>query len=157
MPLQRNSQRAGRKIPMNIFASPTLKRTEVRAPMRNRLIDDYRNDERRPDSLIQVGDSRINLRSGYTQSPGGNHKLRRKELALLTFLYQNKGAVFTREELLRQVWNYRGVLITRTVDQTMASLRRKLCDNSRKPRHLLTSYGVGYELRTACQSEGTQS
>jgi DNA-binding response OmpR family regulator len=125
--------------------------------METTLFMETRFDGGRSEASIQVGDSRVNLRNGLAQHPNGNQKLRRKELALLTFLYQNKGAVFTREELLRQVWNYRGALITRTVDQTMASLRRKLCDNSRKPRHLLTSYGVGYELRTACEPEGTQS
>ena len=38
-------------------------------------------------------------------------------------------------------------MVTRTVDQTVATLRRKLNDDSTKPKYLLTIYGIGYQLR----------
>jgi DNA-binding response OmpR family regulator len=51
-----------------------------------------------------------------------------------------------RQQLLREVWQYTNV-ITRTVDQTVATLRRKLDEDSANPKHLMTVYGIGYQLR----------
>jgi DNA-binding response OmpR family regulator len=102
--------------------------------------------QRLGETSIQVGTASVNLRSGATQNPNGRHRLRPKELELLTFLYQNTGAIFSRDELLRRVWNHQGVLLTRTVDQTVATLRRKLNDNNDRPGHLITVHGIGYRL-----------
>ena len=98
-------------------------------------------------TAIQIGPSRIDLHSGAAQNPNGEQRLRKKELQLLMFLHQNAGAIFSRDELLRRVWNYQGMLTTRTVDQTVATLRRKLNDDSARPRHLITVYGIGYRLQ----------
>ena len=70
----------------------------------------------------------------------------RKELALLTYLYEC-GTPVCRDQLLRAVWNCSN-MVTRTVDQTVATLRRKLNDDSTNPKHLLTIHGIGYQLRT---------
>jgi two-component system alkaline phosphatase synthesis response regulator PhoP/two-component system response regulator VicR len=104
--------------------------------------------ERQTAPPIRIGTSRVDLQNGAAQNPNGEHRLRRKELQLLTFLHQHAGAVFSRDELLRRVWNYEGVLTTRTVDQTVSTLRRKLNDNTDQPRYLITIYGIGYQLRT---------
>jgi DNA-binding response OmpR family regulator len=96
---------------------------------------------------IRVGSSSIDPHSGAAQNPNGEHRLRRKELELLMFLHQNAGAIVSRDELLRRVWNYHGRLVTRTVDQTIATLRRKLNDNAARPKHLITVYGIGYQLQ----------
>ncbi|HWN95637.1 MAG TPA: helix-turn-helix domain-containing protein [Methylomirabilota bacterium] len=101
----------------------------------------------RTEASIRIGNSCVNLRSGAAQNPSGAHRLRRKELELLAFLYQHTGAVFSRDELLRRVWNYQGGVLTRTVDQTVATLRRKLNDGSAKRKHLVTVYGIGYRLQ----------
>jgi DNA-binding response OmpR family regulator len=96
---------------------------------------------------LRIGDASVDLGNGTAQGPDGAKRLRRKELQLLRFLYQNTGAIFTRDELLRRVWNYQGGLMTRTVDQTVATLRRKLNDNSTRSRHLITVHGIGYQLQ----------
>jgi DNA-binding response OmpR family regulator len=108
----------------------------------------YETETNRPRSEppIRIGTFSVDLRSGAAQSPSGEYHLRRKELELLMFLHQNAGTIFSRDELLRRVWNYEGALMTRTVDQTIATLRRKLNDNSAKPKYLLTVHGVGYRL-----------
>jgi DNA-binding response OmpR family regulator len=102
--------------------------------------------------FIQVGGSSVNLRSGTTQNGKGLHHLRPKELELLTFLYQNNGTVFSRDELLRLVWNHPRMLVTRTVDQTVATLRRKLNDSAARPRYLITVHGMGYQLRSELET-----
>lgn len=97
---------------------------------------------------LRIGDASVDLGNGTAQGPGGAKRLRRKELQLLVFLYRNTGAVFSRDELLQHVWKYEGGALTRTVDQTVATLRRKLNDGSPRPRCLVTVHGIGYRLCT---------
>jgi len=104
-------------------------------------------EKRRTRTAIEVGPSRIDPHSGAAQNPKGEQRLRRKELELLMFLHENAGAIFSRDELLRRVWNYQGGVLTRTVDQTVATLRRKLNDDSARPKRLITVYGIGYRLQ----------
>lgn len=75
---------------------------------------------------------------------GENIHLLAKEYALLQFLYQNRGQVFSREQLLDQVWpmEYPG---ERTVDDHVYRLRKKLKAWSGKV-HLHTVRGLGYSL-----------
>lgn len=69
-----------------------------------------------------------------------------KELLLLRYLIERSGTAVSREELLREVWNYRSTA-TRTVDVHVAGLRQKLEDDPRNPEHLLTIRGEGYLFR----------
>ena len=64
-------------------------------------------------------------------------------------LVARRGAVVTRQELLRMVWGYRGDALTRTVDMHIAELRRKLEDIPAQPRNILTVRKIGYRLDTA--------
>jgi two-component system response regulator VicR len=52
----------------------------------------------------------------------------------------------TREELLNEVWGYEHYPTTRTVDNHITSLRKKIEDDPAEPRRLLTVFGVGYRL-----------
>jgi DNA-binding response OmpR family regulator len=63
------------------------------------------------------------------------------EFELLVRLARRPGVVCTREELLHDVWGYRGGSSTRTVDSHVASLRRKLGTD-----RIRTAHGVGYAL-----------
>ena len=73
-------------------------------------------------------------------------QLTRKEMGALRFLASRPGVVVRREELLREVWEYREEPTTRTVDNHIASLRRKLETDPANPIHLVTVHGVGYKL-----------
>jgi DNA-binding response OmpR family regulator len=99
------------------------------------------------DETLCVGESVVDCRTGVVQTREHTHRLRRKEVELLAYLHK-RGTAVGREELLREVWNC-PAMITRTVDQTVATLRRKLSDDPAQPRFLLTVYGVGYQLRKA--------
>ena len=79
---------------------------------------------------------------------GSWQKLRCKELELICYLYANAGRIISRDELLSKVWKCQQTMTTRTVDQTISSLRRKLGDDAESPRYLITAYGVGYTLGT---------
>lgn len=95
---------------------------------------------------IHIGASVICRRTGVIERRGQVERLRRKEVDLVTYLYENAARVVTRDELLSKVWNC-SMVVTRTVDQTVATLRRKLGDDYRQPQHLITVHGIGYMVR----------
>ena len=94
---------------------------------------------------LQIGSWLVNVRTREASANGVTRRLRRKEVDLLVHLNQKAGAVFTRDELLKNVWHAQR-MVTRTIDQTVATLRRKLGENAEEPKLLLTVYGVGYRL-----------
>jgi DNA-binding response OmpR family regulator len=68
------------------------------------------------------------------------------EFKLLATLIQARGRVFSREQLIDQVWG-RGVAITdRVVDNHIMNLRRKLEENPAAPRYLVSARGMGYRF-----------
>ena len=69
-----------------------------------------------------------------------------KELDLLIALLDRGERAVSRLELMRDVWGYSDSVITRTVDSHVAELRRKLEDDPRTPRHILTVQRFGYRL-----------
>ena len=99
-----------------------------------------------PAAVVRVGPSRIHRRTGRVESPRGEGRLRRKELALLVHLYEHLMEASSREELLQVVWRYRPGVQTRTVDQTVATLRQKIELNPDHPRFVQTVHGIGYRL-----------
>jgi DNA-binding response OmpR family regulator len=70
-----------------------------------------------------------------------------REFALLLALLRRRGAVVTRQDLLREVWGHRGAVLSRTVDTHIMELRRKLEDDPSEPRHIITVRKSGYRLR----------
>jgi DNA-binding response OmpR family regulator len=69
-----------------------------------------------------------------------------KELKLLQLFHAHPGVVFARDRLLNEVWGYNYYGTTRTLDQVIVQLRKKLGDSATEPRHLMTVHGVGYKL-----------
>ena len=73
-------------------------------------------------------------------------ELTAKELKLLQLFHAHRGEVLSRDRLLNEVWGYNYYGTTRTLDQVIVQLRKKLGDNGGEPRLLLTVHGVGYKL-----------
>ena len=73
-------------------------------------------------------------------------ELTAKELKLLQVFAAHPGEVLSRDRLLNDVWGYGYYGTTRTLDQVIVQLRKKLGDNGDAPTHLLTVHGVGYKL-----------
>lgn len=76
-------------------------------------------------------------------------ELTSREFELLKFLAVQAEQVFTREQLLKQVWGYEYYGDIRTVDVTVRRLREKVEDNSANPEYIMTKRGVGYYFRRA--------
>jgi two-component system alkaline phosphatase synthesis response regulator PhoP len=77
---------------------------------------------------------------------GQDVRLTHREFELLKFFRQSGGRVFSREELVRQVWGLQHPGQARTVDNFVAQLRAKLEDDPDSPKHLLTVRGSGYRF-----------
>lgn len=73
-------------------------------------------------------------------------ELTAKEVKLLQFFHAHPGEVLSRDKLLNEVWGYNYFGTTRTLDQVIVQLRKKLGDTGDEPKHILTVHGVGYKL-----------
>ena len=65
---------------------------------------------------------------------------------MLQYLADRPGRVVTRAELLEEVWGYREMTLTRSVDISIVRLRRKIEVDPHKPRFIRTLHGEGYSL-----------
>jgi DNA-binding response OmpR family regulator len=77
----------------------------------------------------------------------GPLRLTRREFDLLHYLAERSDRVVYRDELLREIWGYPETPSTRSVDHAIARLRKKIEEDPRHPRFVLTVHGDGYQLR----------
>ena len=98
------------------------------------------------EGVLRAGTLEVDLRARRASLAESELALTTKEFDLLALLASEPGAVFSRERILREVWNTDWFGPTKTIDVHVASLRRKLGD----PRWIETVRGVG--LRLAPQS-----
>ena len=96
-------------------------------------------------AMSACGGITINTDSFQVRKNGVPIDLTQREYELLTFLASHPGKVFSRVDLMEQVWNYGYVGDdARTVDVTVRRLREKIEDNPAAPAYILTRRGVGY-------------
>ncbi|MEW6158833.1 MAG: response regulator transcription factor [Verrucomicrobiota bacterium] len=95
---------------------------------------------------FEIGQAKIDARKFQVQRGKQVEELTAKELKLLQLFYAHPGEVFSRDKLLNEVWGYNYYGTTRTLDQTIVQLRKKIGDNGSDPKHILTVHGVGYRL-----------
>ena len=70
-----------------------------------------------------------------------------REFELLKYLVENRGHVFTRDQLLNNVWGIDYAGETRTVDVHIRHLRQKLSDGDNEEKYIETIRGKGYKVR----------
>jgi DNA-binding response OmpR family regulator len=105
-----------------------------------------RRGERRS-GPIRIGDLAIDPSQREVTVDGAEVKLANKEYELLLMLASDPRRVFTKTELLRDVWGYRTMGRTRTLDSHASRLRRKLDPDG--ARFITNCWGVGYRLLPA--------
>lgn len=96
---------------------------------------------------IQIGDLQIDLLQHRVRLGDKEISLTSKEFALLSFLATNAGNVYSREQLLEQVWGYDYYGDVRTVDVHIRHLREKLEADPGNPQLIITVWGTGYKIR----------
>ena len=96
--------------------------------------------------IVQFGDVVVDYRKAEVTRNGAAVELTAREYRLLTYFVKHQGATLSRDELLNEVWGYHAMPSTRTVDVHIAILRQKLERHPRKPRHIVTIFGLGYKF-----------
>ena len=96
--------------------------------------------------IFQFGDVVVDYRRAEVTRGGTRVDLTAREYTLLTYFVKHQGATLSRDELLNNVWGYNAMPSTRTVDVHVAILRQKLEKHPRKPRHIVTVFGLGYKF-----------
>lgn len=96
------------------------------------------------DKVVRYPDLEINMTNYSVTYMGERVDMPPKELELLYFLAASPNHVFTREQLLDQIWGYEYIGDTRTVDVHIKRLREKLNDHA--SWRLATIWGIGYKF-----------
>jgi len=97
-------------------------------------------------TTLTFGDARVDLIKQTAFKGKKPFHLTAKEFAMLRVMAVSAGEPVSRERFLDIVWDYTAFPTTRTVDNHIASLRRKLERNPDEPRWFKTVHGVGYKL-----------
>jgi DNA-binding response OmpR family regulator len=97
-------------------------------------------------TVFHIGSAAIDPKTFQLRRGKTVEELTAKELKLLQLFATHPGEVLSRDRLLNDVWGYNYFGTTRTLDQVIVQLRKKLGDNGDAPKHLLTVHGVGYKL-----------
>ena len=95
---------------------------------------------------FQIGQATIDPKTFQLKRGRVVTELTAREIKLLQTFHAHVGEVLSRDRLLNEVWGYNYYGTTRTLDQVIVQLRKKLGDNGGEPKHLVTVHGVGYKL-----------
>jgi len=94
--------------------------------------------------LVQFGDLTVDLEARLIRRGTTRLTLSPHEFDLLRYFVLHAGQVVTRQQLLSDVWRYNDAVNSRTADNFVAKLRRKVEPNPDEPRYIITVHGSGY-------------
>ncbi len=97
--------------------------------------------------MLEAGELKIDFERYEVTKRSTVIELTLREFELLKFLATQDNQIFTREQLLKDVWGYEYFGDIRTVDVTVRRLREKVEDDSSNPKYILTKRGVGYYFK----------
>lgn len=97
------------------------------------------------DAKFQIGAAHIDPKTFQLSRGKTTEQLTARELKLLQMFHQHPGEVLSRDKLLNHVWGYNYFGTTRTLDQVIVQLRKKLGEPLDGPKHIQTVHGVGYK------------
>jgi two-component system response regulator VicR len=117
----------------------------IKANFRRIDLDDSEKDD--PANVQDFGNLSIDMNRYEVRKNGEPLDLTLREFELLQYLAKKENKVFSREQLLSDVWGYEYFGDIRTVDVTVRRLREKLEDDSGNPKYIMTKRGIGYYFR----------
>jgi len=97
--------------------------------------------------LFQVRDLTIDIDRHAVAVRGSPVELTAREFDLLAYFARHPGRVYSREQLLDQVWGYQHSGYDHTVNSHINRLRSKIERDPQNPEYILTVWGVGYKFR----------
>jgi DNA-binding response OmpR family regulator len=100
------------------------------------------------DADFQMNELTVMPRRMQAVQNGQTIKLTMKELRILQLLHAKPGEVVDRDTIFRVAWQDASPPTTRTLDQTVSQLRKRIEADSKHPTIIQTVYGVGYRFET---------
>ncbi len=105
------------------------------------------NTSQQKDEVFSCGEITLNLINRTTKVNQRPLKLTKSEFEILSLFIQNKGRVFTREQIIRHIYGDDNESFDRTIDTHIWSLRKKIGEKKGNPRYIHSEMGVGYRFR----------
>ncbi|CAM3857751.1 response regulator transcription factor [Mesobacillus thioparans] len=102
--------------------------------------------QKEQEQTIRYPGLEIHLKEYMVVAGGKQVELSAKEFQLLAFLAGNKGQVFSKEQLLENVWGYQHVGDANTITVYVRKLREKIEPNPSEPIYIRTVWGIGYKF-----------
>jgi two-component system alkaline phosphatase synthesis response regulator PhoP len=96
--------------------------------------------------VMSIGSAEVDLVKGTVVRGDETFKLGHFEVRILTMLIENAEKPVERNKMLDEIWGLEAYPTNRTVDNHIVSLRRKLEDDAKNPKHILTVHSIGYKF-----------
>jgi len=96
--------------------------------------------------VVQLASGKIDFGRFKVIRANNETDLTSLEADVLRYLINKKGKVVTRDDLLDKIWGYEKFPTTRTIDNHILKLRKKIEKDPNHPKHILTVYGGGYRF-----------
>lgn len=105
------------------------------------------NLESNTSNLIKIHDLQVNIEKMEVKKQNEVIRFSSLEFRLLLFLLQHPGIVYSRDQLMSEIYANDDVLVfDRTIDVHIKNIRKKLGDDSKSPRYIQSIFGVGYKM-----------
>ena len=114
----------------------------IKANIRRTSFQDGTAEEQ--EDVKEFGNLQLDMNRYEIRKNGETLDLTLREFELLKYLAERENKVFSREQLLEEVWGYEYYGDIRTVDVTVRRLREKLEDDPGDPKYIVTKRGIGY-------------
>ena len=123
------------------FSIPELM-ARIRAVLRRTSVDNDIPDE------YCFGNIKLDFKKFKAFRDNQEIKLSSKEFAIMEYFISHEGEAVHRHDLLNEVWGYEAIPTTRTIDNFILDLRKKLEENPSKPRHIESVRDIGYRFNS---------
>jgi DNA-binding response OmpR family regulator len=98
------------------------------------------------DELLKIGTCEVDVKKHMLTRARKTQQLSFYEVELLKLLYERKEQPVSRDEILDKIWGIEAYPSNRTVDNFIVKLRKKVEEDGKEPKYILTVYGMGYKL-----------
>ncbi len=103
-------------------------------------------DEKAVPKVYSFGDVEIDFAHFKARRKGKELDLTSIEMEILKYLIAHRGEVVTRDDMLDKIWGYDSYPTTRTIDNHILKLRKKIEEDPAHPQYILSVYGGGYRF-----------
>jgi DNA-binding response OmpR family regulator len=106
----------------------------------------YESRHENADDFYRIGRIWVDFKHYRAKDEQGDIELTHKEFEILKYFIKHDGQSISRDQLIEKVWGYEAYPTTRTVDNHIVKLRKKIEQDPAHPKHILTVHGIGYKF-----------